>query len=107
MKFSNFTQKEISQLFKHARRVLKHPGIHVLLAPATQQLGRILVITPKKIGNAPTRNRIRRRLKAIFHENKPFEQGKDCVIVVKPTGPKLSFDELKALILQAFGVEKT
>ena len=101
-RLSNFSQKEVTQLFKNARRVLRHPGIHILLAPATQQLGRILAVTPKRIGNAPTRNKIRRRLKAIFHENQLFEQGKDCVIVVKPSGPNLTFDELKSLLLQAF-----
>jgi len=102
MKLSNFSEKEVKQLFKRARRVIKQPGIHILVAPTNQPIGRILVITPKKIGNAPSRNRIRRRFKAIFQENKLFEHGKDCVIIVKKEGINLPSNELKSLLLQAF-----
>ena len=106
MKLSNFSQKEVTQLFKNARRVVKHPGIHVLVAPASKPEGRILVVTPKRIGNAPTRNRIRRRFKALFHENKLNQQGKDCVIIVKKEGTALPFDKLETLLLQAFENQK-
>ena len=106
MKLSNFSQKEVTQLFKNARRVVRHPGIHILVAPASKPTGRILVVTPKKIGNAPTRNRIRRRFKALFHEDKLFEQGKDCIIVVKKEGTLLPVAELKTLLLQAFENKK-
>ncbi len=104
---SHFSPKEISQLFKKARRVLTHPGLHILVAPANQSLGRVLVVTSRKIGNAPTRNKIRRQLKAIFYEEKLYEKGADCVVIVKLGGPNLDFPHLKELLLKAFAIYAT
>jgi len=92
------TEKEVSLMFKTARRALRHPGLDILCAPAVQDVGRILVITAKKIGSAPKRNLIRRRLKAIFFEEKLFELGLDCIVIIKKPGIDLEFDELKKLL---------
>lgn len=91
----------IDQLFRNARRVIKHPNLHILIATAQQKIGRILIITPRKVGNAPERNKIRRRLKSIFYEEKLYEKGLDCIVIVKKKGCSLSFKELKDLLLQA------
>ena len=53
---SHFSEKEVSQLFKVAKRVLQQPTLDILMAPHKHQDGRILVVTPKKVGNAPQRN---------------------------------------------------
>lgn len=96
---SKFSRQEINELFKVAKKYLKHPALDILLSPATHgEFGRILVITPKKIGNAPERNKIRRRLKAIFYESRLYELDYDCVVLVKKEGSSLSFDELKMLL---------
>ena len=107
-RISHFTKREVSQLFKKARAAIRHPGLTILCAPtspvnATNQRppGRILVITPRKIGSAPERNRIRRRLKALFYEKKYFELGIDCIIIVKKPGIALSFAQLATLLEQA------
>lgn len=102
MKVSHFSSREISILIKKARRVLTHPGLHLLMAPATQDTGRILVITSRKIGNAPTRNKIRRQFKAIFYEAAWYEKKVDCIVIVKPGGPNLEFTHLKELFTKAF-----
>lgn len=96
----SLTRKEIQTIFATARRVLKHPGCDVLLAPRTGQHARLLVVTSRKIGNSPQRNKVRRRLKAIFHENGLYDQPFDCVIIVKNPGVGFTFDEWKALVLQ-------
>lgn len=95
-----FTKPEITACFNAARRVLKHPGLDILRAP-TSNKGKLLVVTPARIGNAPARNRIRRRLKAIFYEEKLENRGYDCIVLVKKAGIMLSFDELKKLLMQA------
>ncbi len=94
-----FTTKEIRLLFKKARRVLKHSGLDVLSAPATLDQGRLLVITSRKVGNAPQRNKIRRRIKAIFHEEQLAKLKQDIIVIVKKEGIKLSFEELKKLLI--------
>lgn len=99
---SRFTKAEIDTAFKTARRVVKHPGLHLLLAPAQQENGRILLIVSKKVGNAPERNLIKRRLKSVFFTEKLFKKGYDCIAIAKPGAAVLSFDELKGLLLEAF-----
>ena len=104
MPISNtFTRQEISKLFSSARRCLKHPSLDILLAPSlTGSSGRILVVTPRRVGNAVKRNTVRRRLKALYHEGGFTARGYDCVVIVKYDGVSKSFDELRALLLQAF-----
>jgi len=101
---SRFTNQEVSELFKKARRALRHPGFDILCAYAKNKTGRILVITSAKVGSAPQRNKIRRRLKSIFLEEKLFERGLDCIVVVKKPGIELGFEELGALLRDALEV---
>ncbi len=96
------SKKDISKLFKVARRVVKHPGLHILLAPKQKDFGRILIVTSKKVGTAPERNKIRRRLKSIFYEEKLYEKGFDCIAIAKPEATKLTHQELKKLLIEAF-----
>jgi ribonuclease P protein component len=99
---SRFSKPEIDKAFKKARRVVKHAGLHLLVAPQQGPHGRILIIIPRKVGKSPERNKIKRRLKAIFYEEKLYEKGFDCIAIAKPGAAQISFDELKKLLLQAF-----
>lgn len=96
------SKKIIDALFKKARRVIKHPGIHILIAPTKNQFSRILIIASRKVGNAIKRNKIRRRIRSIFYENKLFERGFDCIAIIKPGGAELSFLQLQDLLLLAY-----
>jgi ribonuclease P protein component len=99
---STFSNDEVKTIFRSASIRKKFEGIDVLCAPQLSTWGRLLVVTPRKSGNAPQRNKIRRRLKAIFYEEKFFERGYDCVVFVKKEGINLSFDELKAMLMSVF-----
>jgi len=99
---TRFTQHEIDYAFKNARRVIAQPGIHILLAPKQKELGRILVIASRHIGNAVRRNKLKRQLRSIFNENKLFENPFDCLIIFKKHKDELSFDALKTLLLKAY-----
>lgn len=99
---SDFTQKEIAAIFKKSSRVYKGPGLDLLMAPASRNFGRILVVTPRKVGSAPERNRIRRRIKALFYEHKLYEHRFDTCIIIKKAGIDYSLQELTSLITIAF-----
>lgn len=94
-------QTEIRQLFNKARRVLKHPGLDLLIAPTTESKGKLIVITPAHIGNAVKRNQVRRRIKAIFDQEKLRFCGFDAVVFVKKEGVTFSYEQLKQLILSS------
>jgi ribonuclease P protein component len=101
-RFTSFTQREIRQTFKSAKRVLKEPELTVLLAPATLPHGRLLVVAARAVGTAPRRNKVRRRIKSIFYQQKFFERGFDCIVLVRTAATEVSFERLESLLLQAF-----
>lgn len=97
-----FGSGEIQLLLKKARRVIKHPSLHILLAPAATLQGRIVVITSRKVGNAPARNTVRRRLKSIFYEQNLYSKGFDCLVIIKKDAKALTFQDLKNILFMAF-----
>lgn len=101
-KISYFTKKELNQFFSEARTLLKRPELTVLIMPRAKETARLLVITPRLIGNAPQRNKIRRQLKAIFYEHQFFQGPFDCVIIVRKEIMSLAFDEIEKIIVDAF-----
>src|SRR5690348_11130434 len=98
-KISKFTKREIDYLFKNARRALRSEICTILFAPKQGDFGRILIVASAKVGNAPERNLIRRRLKSIFYEEKLYDHKVDCVIILQKKATNLSFSEVKDLIL--------
>ncbi|HEV2916884.1 MAG TPA: ribonuclease P protein component [Candidatus Babeliales bacterium] len=100
---STFTTSEVAQVFEKAQCIFKNAGLTLLSAPAQINHGRILIITPRRIGNAPQRNKIRRQLRAIFYEEKLYDLFFDCVIIVRAAALAYSFDTLKNILLNAFG----
>jgi ribonuclease P protein component len=99
---SDFTQKEITAIFRKSSRVYKGPGLDILMAPALKDFGRVLVVTPRKVGTAPERNRIRRRIKALFYEHKLYEYLFDTCIIIKKSGIDYHTNELIPLLDAAF-----
>ncbi|MEX0849178.1 MAG: ribonuclease P protein component [Candidatus Dependentiae bacterium] len=101
---SHLTKNEIKTVFKKARRVLRDSGLDILLYPSPTDFGRILVVTSRKVGNAPERNRVRRRLKAIFYKEKLYEHKLDCFVIIKKSGTNYSSDQLKKILHHAFAL---
>lgn len=95
---TTFGQNEVDALFKATIARYKIKGLDIRLAPKVLPLGRLLIITPRACGNAPKRNRIRRRLKSIFYETKLYNQAYDWIILVRKEGIDLDFDQLKEII---------
>src|SRR5690606_7554947 len=101
-KITKFTKKEIDYLFHHARRALKNPAFVILLAPRQLNFGRILIILSKKVGSAPQRNKIRRRIKSLFFEEKYFTTPFDTVVIVHKKATELSFNQIKNIIRDVY-----
>jgi ribonuclease P protein component len=95
-KITQFTQSEIKQLFRTARTISRNAGLSIRIAPRSGALGRLLIITSRKIGSAPERNKIRRQLKAIFYQEKLYELPYDFIIHTTKESILLPFQELKA-----------
>lgn len=98
---TRFTEQEIKKLLAHARRTYRSSEMDILIAPACLDFGRILIITPARIGNAPARNKFRRQIKALFYEEKLFNLKADCVVIAKLKATTLDFDSIKKLLFKA------
>jgi ribonuclease P protein component len=105
-KLTRFTQKEIDKLFTTIQYRVKNPAMDILLCPKQKDFGRLLLIVSRKVGNAPERNKIRRRLKSIFYEEKFYHKPFDCIIIAKKEAVPLSFDALKKLLQNAYNEKK-
>ena len=97
---TTFGQHEVDALFKATIARYKIQGLDLRLAPKFLPLARLLIITPRACGNAPKRNRIRRRLKSIFYEQKYYELPYDWIVMVRKEGIDLDFDQLKEISAQ-------
>ena len=95
---SRFSKKEAVKLLLLAKRAYRYPGLDIKVAPKGGSFGKILVITPAKSGNAPQRNLIRRRLKAVFYEEQLYLSESSWIIFVKKESQSYSFQELKQLL---------
>lgn len=96
-----FTSAERTTLFKEARLVHRQPELDIRLLKKNTEAslpGRLLVITPKKVGSAPQRNLIRRRLKSLFYEEGLYKIPADLLIYCKKGSTDLSFAKLKNIL---------
>ncbi len=100
-KLSSFSKIEIAELFKRTRMRVRFSGIKILVAESKTVHGKLLVVTPRASGSAPERNLFKRRIRAIFRENKLFTHKKDFVVLVNKQGIAVPFERLKELLLSA------
>lgn len=92
---TKFSKKEIQNLFKESYKILQKVEIDIKIAPKVGSFGKILIITPKKIGNAPKRNLVKRRIKSIFYQEKIYNLGYDFIVFCKKGITNLKFEEIK------------
>jgi ribonuclease P protein component len=105
---TKFRSNEIKQLFKNIKLRFKKMGLEILLAPRSLDYGRVLLSVPKRSGNSPQRNKLKRRTKAIFYESKLFELNFDWVVIVRSKEVvKINFPTLKKIIIDIANVTKT
>lgn len=79
---------------KGRRRVGDHLIVYV--RPNGLEWPRLGTTVSKKVGNAPVRNRWKRRLREIFRRNKAsLPVGYDIVAIVKKSAPDSGFDAIK------------
>jgi len=97
-----FTSAERKLLLTRGRLIFRQEELDVRGLDRRDDLsfisGRILIITPRKVGNAPQRNKLRRRLTALFHEEGFYTKPFDILIYTRKGCADLSFDDLKGIL---------
>ncbi|HEY7862698.1 MAG TPA: ribonuclease P protein component [Thermoanaerobaculia bacterium] len=71
----------------------RHLQVFVLPADGAKRLG---LSVPRRVGNSPTRNRIRRRLREIFRRHRDrISRPVTLVVNARPSAARASFPELR------------
>lgn len=99
---TKFSNVEIDTLFKKAIPIIKNKHVVILSSAATKSFGRILIIVKKKVGSAPVRNLLRRRVKHAFYEKKLHLYKKDIIFIARKDIVKLSFQDIENLLCSVF-----
>lgn len=68
------------------------------------QLGKLLIVISKKIGNAVVRNLVKRRLKAIFYQEELYKYNSYLMIICKPNIEKIAYKALKDFLLHEISI---
>lgn len=96
---TQWTPLEIQHFFSRAHRVYQGPYFDIRLAPQRYpDWGHLLIVAPRKMGNAPQRNLFKRRIKAIYHEQQLSSCGFDIGIFGKPGAATVPFAQLSAIL---------
>ena len=89
-------KKEFLTLYKTGRRY-RGRYFHFVYGANSFEFPRLAVVVNKKVGNAVTRNKIKRRIRALFRRNKlQFKKPMDVVLIAKREILDLSVSELAA-----------
>ena len=99
-----FSTREVEFSFSFAAFSSGILGLKLLRAPLfrpEQEYGKLLIVIPRRAGKAHERNKLRRRIKAAFYENKLFEKPNTSILLVYHQAKKLSFEEIQAFLIKA------
>lgn len=99
-----FTTQEANWLFKVKKTVSKLDGLTIMstisLFSDETKLGKVLIVTSRKVGSACERNLLRRRIKYLFYTNKFYNLPVCTAIICYKKAVALSFTDLQNLILE-------
>ena len=103
-KYCYLTKNEIDFAFKNARLSYQILGLKLLEAPLffrEEITGKILIVIPKRFGNACKRNKLKRQIKSIFHEEKLYNKPILSILIAYKQAKDLSFDDIKTFLVHA------
>jgi ribonuclease P protein component len=94
-------QRDFNKVFKNGLR-LENKAIRILayIRKDGQDVKRLGLITPKRVGTAVIRNRTKRRVREIFRTNKHLlEPSLDLIFILKQETVLLDYKKLEDIIL--------
>lgn len=102
----SFSRKEVSYVFSNGKTFSRNRVLKMIMAQPEQNHlihGKLLIVTPRKIGKSHDRNLLRRRIKELFYGNHlHLKHAAYFALFTYPGATELTYDELKAFFLGAF-----
>lgn len=74
----------------------------IIVNQEPQEFSKLLIITPRKMGKSHQRNKLRRQIKAIFYENRLYEQStnKIFIVLLYKQSTSLSYEQLLSFFVK-------
>ncbi|WP_096202883.1 ribonuclease P protein component [Bacillus sp. FJAT-45350] len=92
--------EEFSVVFKKGKSVANRQFVLYVLHKEEQSNFRLGLSVSKKVGNAVTRNRIKRLIREVFHQyEENLNQKKDFVVIARNPTAEMDFHEVKKSLL--------
>jgi ribonuclease P protein component len=93
------TPAEFRRVREMAPRGFAHPLLVLYVASNESGLTRVGITVSGRVGNAVTRNRVRRRLREALRARYPqLPQGSDMVIAARPASARATWQDLNAAL---------
>ncbi|MCM3019878.1 ribonuclease P protein component [Priestia megaterium] len=94
---------EFQTVFKKGKSVANRQFVLYVLDKPDQEHFRVGFSVGKKIGNAVTRNRVKRLAKQIMFEFTPYlKQDKDYIVIARQPAATMSYEEIKSSLQHVF-----
>lgn len=93
-KYSLKSKIEFNNLFKKGKKIRSN---ELLISYLDSKDFKIGISVPKKIGNAPTRNKTKRQLKNIIYKANIFDYKKHIIVIVNKNWMELNFKQREIL----------
>ena len=91
---------EFQEVFKQGTSVANRQFVIYVLDKPEQAYFRIGLSVSKKIGKAVVRNRVKRYVRQVFHEERDrIQTGKDYVIIARVPVATMEYEEVKKSLL--------
>lgn len=95
--------KEFQAVFQKGRSTANRQFVVYVLEKKEQDFFRIGLSVSKKIGNAVTRNRVKRLIRQVFLEEKEhLKSGMDYVVIARQPTAEMNYTEVKRSLLHVF-----
>lgn len=94
---------DFQRVFKHGKSMANRQFIIYTLEQSEEPEFRIGLSVSKKIGNAVTRNRVKRLIRQVFLEEKErIIKGKDFVVIARKPAAEMNYHEVKSSLKHIF-----
>jgi ribonuclease P protein component len=105
MKKKNRIKKneDFQKVFKHGKSMANRQFVIYMLGQPEEKEFRLGLSVSKKIGNAVTRNRIKRLVRQVFLEEKDsLKTGIDYIVIARKPASEMDYHEVKSSLLHLF-----
>lgn len=105
MKKKNRIKKneDFQKVFKHGKSMANRQFVIYMLDQPEEKEFRLGLSVSKKIGNAVTRNRIKRLIRQVFMEEKEnLKTGTDYIVIARNPASEMNYHEVQSSLMHLF-----